>query len=82
MFQNISISSKEVNFDASDKISINQNFTWNKHNLIIFLTNTITVLSVNVLVLLWLKIKELVCLSLSILEKQAEKLKSCEMKEE
>ena len=63
MFQNISISSKEVNFDASDMISINQNFTWNKHNLIIFLTNTITVLSVNVLVLLWLKIKELVCLS-------------------
>ena len=67
MFHNISLSSFEVQFDSADLISINQNFRWNRLNLTIFLTNTFTVLLVNTLVLLWLKLKVDYAIFLSLL---------------
>ena len=67
MFHNISLSSFEVQFDSSDLISINQNFRWNRLNLTIFLTNTLIVLLVNTMVLLWLKLKVQCTIILSLL---------------
>ena len=67
MFHNITVSSFEVLFDRADLISINQNFRWNRLNLTIFLTNTLIVLFVNTMVLLWLKLKVACTIILSLL---------------
>ena len=37
--------------------SSNQDFPWTRTNLAIFITNNVTVVSVNLMVLVWLKLK-------------------------
>ena len=46
------------NPDPENITFINQDFPWTTSNLAIFITNNLTVITVNVLVLVWLKLKE------------------------
>ena len=46
------------NPDPENITFINQDFPWTTSNLAIFITNNLTVITVNVLVLIWLKLKE------------------------
>ena len=48
----------ELYFDSEHYIHINLNFPWTTLNLVMFVLNNLTVITVNVLVLVWLKIKE------------------------
>ena len=49
---------KELYFDSEHYIHINLNFPWTPLNLVVFVLNNLTVITVNVLVLVWLKLKE------------------------
>ena len=48
----------ELYFDSEHYIHINLNFPWTPLNLVVFVLNNLTVITVNVLVLVWLKLKE------------------------
>ena len=50
----------EINFllDLNDTVNINTNWDTSMLNLVVFITNNLTILLVNVMVLVWLKIKE------------------------
>ena len=48
----------ELYFDSEHYIHINLNFPWTPLNLVVFVMNNLTVITVNVLVLVWLKLKE------------------------
>ena len=48
----------ELYFDSEQYIHINLNFPWTTLNLVMFVLNNLTVITVNVLVLIWLKLKE------------------------
>ena len=48
----------ELYFDSEHYIHINLNFPWTTLNLVMFVLNNLTVITVNVLVLIWLKLKE------------------------
>ena len=48
----------ELYFDSKHYIHINLNFPWTPLNLVVFVLNNLTVITVNVLVLVWLKLKE------------------------
>ena len=50
-----------LRFDKNDTIAVNQNFARSPFNILCLLATSATVLTVNTLVLLWLKVK--VCLS-------------------
>ena len=64
MITNISLVSEnntsqhDIFFSPDNLTSINQDFPWTRTNLAIFITNNVTVVSVNLLVLVWLKLKE------------------------
>ena len=48
----------ELYFDSEQYIHINLNFPWTTLNLVMFVLNNLTVITINVLVLVWLKLKE------------------------
>ena len=48
----------ELYFDSEHYIHINLNFPWTTLNLVTFVLNNLTVITINVLVLVWLKLKE------------------------
>ena len=48
----------ELYFDSEQYIHINLNFPWTTLNLVTFVLNNLTVITINVLVLVWLKLKE------------------------
>ena len=63
MITNISLVAEDntslhnVFFSPDNLTSINQDFPWTRTNLAIFITNNVTVVSVNLMVLVWLKLK-------------------------
>ena len=52
--------STELNFslDVGETVFVNSNWEMSLFNLVMFMTNNLTILVVNVVVLVWLKIKE------------------------
>ena len=49
---------QNLSFELKDAVYVNFNWEMSIFNLVTFITNTLTVLLVNVVVLVWLKIKE------------------------
>ena len=53
-----SLTEQNISFELKDAVHVNLNWEMTIFNLFTFITNTLTVLLVNVVVLVWLKIKE------------------------
>ena len=56
LFSNLT--EQNISFELKDAVHVNLNWEMTIFNLFTFITNTLTVLLVNVVVLVWLKIKE------------------------
>ena len=57
---------EEIYMNNTNMIMINQDFSWTPMNVTSTIINNVTVFSVNILVLLWLKIKVSKHISLNI----------------